>query len=108
MIAAEDGSVVAAVHAGWRGLTAGVIEKAVQQMACPGERLLAWLGPAIGPDAFEVGPEVREVFTRIDSQSSRAFKPHGEKWLCDIYQLARQRLENLHVTGDFHQWGRRR
>ena len=94
----EEGDRVAAVHAGWRGLSAGVIEQAVKQMACPGESVLAWLGPAIGPDVFEVGAEVREMFIGLEHQASNAFKEHGDKWLCDIYQLARQRLANLGVS----------
>ncbi len=93
-----DGTVVAAAHAGWRGLAAGVIEATVTAMAVPGERLLAWLGPAIGPDNFEVGGEVRDTFIAHDPQAARAFtaKANG-KWLCDIYLLARQRLETLGV-----------
>jgi YfiH family protein len=94
----EGGDRVAAVHAGWRGLLAGVIEQAVKQFACPGETMLAWLGPAIGPDAFEVGAEVREMFVGLEHQASDAFKKHGDKWLCDIYQLARQRLVSLGVS----------
>jgi len=98
LLCSEEGDQVAAVHAGWRGLAAGVIEQTVSSMNCPGEKILAWLGPAIGPDAFEVGAEVREIFTGFDSQASSAFKEHGNKWLCDIYQLARQRLENLGIS----------
>ncbi len=92
----ETGSVVGAAHAGWRGLLGGVIESTVTAMAVPGERLMAWLGPAIGPQAFEVGDEVRAAFMARDALAGRAFLPHGEgKWLCDIYLLARQRLESL-------------
>lgn len=92
------GTVVAAAHAGWRGLAAGVIESTVAAMDVPGERLLAWLGPAIGPDRFEIGGEVRDAFLARDPQAEQAFvaRPNG-KWLCDIYLLARQRLAGLGV-----------
>ena len=97
------GTVVASVHAGWRGLCAGVIETAVRKMlnnldASPASELLVWLGPAIGPNAFEVGHEVRTQFIQRDSEAECAFKPYGEKWLCDIYMLAKQRLMRMGVT----------
>lgn len=88
----RSGSVVAAAHAGWRGLLAGVLENTVQAMQCVPAEILAWLGPAIGPSQFEVGAEVRSAFMAHDAQAASAFRPHGEKWLCDIYALARQRL----------------
>jgi YfiH family protein len=87
------GSWVAAAHAGWRGLAAGVLERTVQRApASPGE-LLAWLGPAIGPQAFEVGPEVREAFVAADPGAADCFSvsPAG-RWLADLYGLARRRL----------------
>lgn len=94
----EAGSVVAAVHAGWRGLADGVIEAAVAAMAVPGERLLAWLGPAIGPDHFDVGGEVREAFLAHDAHAAEAFVDSGEgRWRGDLYRLARQRLAALGV-----------
>jgi len=87
------GSVVAAVHAGWRGLAAGVIEAAVAAMACPPPELMAWLGPAIGPLAFEVGEEVRAAFVAHQTEAAASFTPHAAgKWLADIYGLARLRL----------------
>lgn len=87
------GSVVAAAHAGWRGLLYGVLESAVAAMAvAPGE-LLAWLGPAIGPRCFEVGAEVRDAFVARNGSARSAFVAAGhDKWLCDITLLARQRL----------------
>lgn len=87
------GSVVAVAHAGWRGLAAGIIEASIKSMDLPGEQLMAWLGPAIGPQQFEVGEEVRTTFIDHDPQAADAFsaKPNG-KWLCNIYTLARQRL----------------
>lgn len=92
------GTVVAAVHAGWRGLCDGVIEAAVHKMAVPTNEILAWLGPAIGPQAFEVGDEVRAQFIAKDPQASFAFKPHANKWLCDIYLIAKQRLQTIGVN----------
>jgi len=94
----DAGTVVAAAHAGWRGLAAGVIEATVAAMAVPGARLMAWLGPAIGPTAFEVGDEVRAAFLRQDAAAATAFVPHGAgKWLCDLYALAARRLARLGV-----------
>jgi YfiH family protein len=87
------GTVVAAAHAGWRGLADGVLEATITAMAAPASDLLAWLGPAIGPSAFEVGDEVRAAFLAADPHAIEAFKPHAPgKWLADIYKLARQRL----------------
>jgi hypothetical protein len=92
------GSVVAAAHAGWRGLAAGIIESTVRSLDVPGEQIMAWLGPAIGPDNFEVGDEVREAFVSRDPQAASAFAQRSNgQWLCDIYQLAQQRLAVLGV-----------
>jgi YfiH family protein len=96
----ESASVVGIAHAGWRGLAAGVIEATVAAMGEPGERLMAWLGPAIGPQAFEVGGEVRDQFIAHDAQAASAFKPAANgKWLCNIHELARQRLRALGIDG---------
>lgn len=92
------GTVVSAVHAGWRGLCDGVIEAAVHEMAVPPSEVLVWLGPAIGPQSFEVGDDVRTQFITIDPNASLAFKPHADKWLCDIYLLAKQRLQRIGVS----------
>jgi hypothetical protein len=101
----QAGTVVGAAHAGWRGLANGVLEATVEAMDVAPERLMAWLGPAIGPTAFEVGAEVREVFVQHDSSAASAFVPFVEKYLADIYQLARQRLQAAGITqisgGDF-------
>ena len=87
------GSVVAAAHAGWRGLLAGVLEATLDAMACPPGDVLAWLGPAISCDAFEVGAEVREAFVRQHASAASAFSPLPDgKFLADLPQLARQRL----------------
>ena len=95
----KAGSVVAAVHAGWRGLAAGVIEATVLAMEVAPENLMAWLGPAISQPAFEVGVEVRAVFVDADPAAAAAFIP-GEngKWLADIYALARRRLNAQGIT----------
>ncbi len=95
----ERGSVVGAVHAGWRGLCAGILEQAVQSMNVAPQNLMAWLGPAIGPQAFEVGDDVRSAFIAGQPLAAAAFaaKIPG-KWLADIYQLARLRLNALGVT----------
>ena len=94
----QAGTQVAAVHAGWRGLAGGIIEAALDRFTVPADQILAWLGPAIGPDAFEVGGEVREQFIAAMPQAELAFRPHGEKWLADLYLLARQRLQQYGVT----------
>ena len=90
----DDASVVAAAHAGWRGLAAGVLENTVRQMGVPPHRVRAWLGPAIGPQAFEVGDEVRAAFVAADPDAAAAFvaRPVEGKWLADLFLLARRRL----------------
>ena len=102
----EAGSIVAAVHAGWRGLLNGVIEKTISAMQVSATSLIAWLGPAIGPQAFEVGDEVRKSFMEADGSARQAFTAlESGKWLADIYLLARQRLQSMDVNqiygGDF-------
>ena len=93
----QAGTVVAAVHAGWRGLCDGAIEAAVNKLPAEKSEILAWLGPAIGPNAFEVGEEVRHQFMQHDQLSEQAFKPIGDKWLCNMYMIAQQRLHKLGV-----------
>lgn len=93
----QGGTQVAAVHAGWRGLVDGILEAALAKFTGPGEAVLAWLGPAIGPSAFEVGSEVRAQFMAVMPEAEAAFQPHGEKWLADLYLLARQRLARAGV-----------
>ncbi|MDD2929181.1 MAG: peptidoglycan editing factor PgeF [Sideroxydans sp.] len=96
----EDGTVVGAAHAGWRGLCDGVIEATVQAMDVAPHKLMAWLGPAIGQAAFEVGEEVRSAFVARLPQAAQAFIPHSHqgKYHADIYLLARQRLNALGIS----------
>ncbi len=91
------GQQVAAAHAGWRGLAAGVLENTLASFAA-GAQIMAWLGPAIGPSAFEVGSEVVQQFTTSDPRAAAAFVQQSEhKWLADLYQLARLRLQRAGV-----------
>ncbi len=95
----EAGTTVAAVHAGWRGLCSGVIEQTLRAMDKPAQSLLAYLGPAIGPAAYEVGAEVRAAFIDADAQADAAFAPGKPgKFYADLYALARQRLAHSGVT----------
>lgn len=101
------GTRVGAAHAGWRGLAGGVLEATVDAMGLAPAELLVWLGPSIGPQAFEVGPEVREAFLKDHAEAERAFLPSANagKYMADIYELARIRLAAKGVTavygGDF-------
>ncbi|AMO83351.1 purine nucleoside phosphorylase YfiH [Obesumbacterium proteus] len=93
----RQGTEVAAAHAGWRGLCDGVLEQTLACFDSSPEDILAWFGPAIGPTAFEVGGEVRAKFIEQDADAEQAFTEHGEKYLADIYQLARLRLRRAGV-----------
>lgn len=97
------GTEVAAAHAGWRGLAGGILESALGKMKSNPEDILAWLGPAIGPGAFEVGEEVRQAFLGQpchQPQGAQAFKPgRAGHWSADLYQLAGQRLAAQGITG---------
>jgi len=93
------GTRVAAAHAGWRGLAAGVLERTMDTLGTAPADVLAWLGPAIGPQAFQVGEEVRTAFVSQDQAAATAFRPHGEgRWLADLYALARLRLSRHGVA----------
>ena len=97
VFASSDGSVVAAAHAGWRGLASGVLEATVDAMKVAPATLLAWLGPAAGPDAYEVGAEVHDAFVGRDPRAAAAFAAtRPGHWRVDLYALARQRL---HTAG---------
>lgn len=96
LIASLDGAAYAAVHAGWRGLAAGVIEASVR--ALPGAEFCVWLGPAIGPAAFEIGPEVRAALLEADAGATACFRRgRDDRWHADLYALARRRLQALGV-----------
>jgi polyphenol oxidase len=97
-----SGKRAAVAHAGWRGMAAGVIESTVRALdAAPGA-VIAWMGPTIGPGAFEVGPEVRAAFVAADPRAHAAFAPHGgAKYLADLYALARLALERAGVRAVF-------
>jgi YfiH family protein len=93
LLAHRGGRAVAIAHAGWRGLAGGVIEAAVARMAVPPAEVVAWLGPAIGPQAYQVGRDVHDAFVARDAGASAAFAPSGEgKFVADLYALARRRL----------------
>jgi hypothetical protein len=96
LLADEDGTVVAAAHAGWRGLSGGVIEAALAAMRTPPEKILAWLGPAIGPRAYEVGEDVRAAFAAYPEAFSAPTRPGH--WLLDLYAVARRRLAEAGVA----------
>jgi len=93
LFASRDGAVIAAAHAGWRGLAAGVLEATVAAMGIAPRELIAWLGPAIGQPHFEVGEEVRAAFLAHDPLSAPAFVRNARgRWQCDLLQLAQRRL----------------
>lgn len=94
------GTRVAAAHAGWRGLAGGVLENTVASLGGEPDELLVWLGPAIGPQSFEVGAEVREAFVTRHAEAERAFVPSANagKFMADLYTLARIRLAAIGVT----------
>src|SRR6185436_12352676 len=102
LLAHEAGEVVGVAHAGWRGLSAGVIEATIGAMNVPANRVVAWLGPAIGPTAYEVGEEVRSAFVARAAQAATAFRPtRPGHWHLDLYAVARQRLAAQGVTRVF-------
>jgi len=99
LFAARDGCEIAAAHAGWRGLSAGVLENTLAAMEASPSHVLAWLGPAIAAESYEVGDEVREAFLAHDPGAASAFiATRPGHWSCDLYQLARQRLHNAGVS----------
>lgn len=99
LLAARAGDEVAAVHAGWRGLAAGVVEATLAAMRAPADSIHAWIGPGIGLRAFEVGPEVRAAFVDADPGAATCFgRGRDDRWHADLAQLARRRLHALGVT----------
>ena len=100
LVCSSDGTEIAAIHAGWRGLLDGVIDNTITTLQ--NKDLLVWLGPAIGPEQFEVGNDVQSAFVSKSGEYSSAFKRRSDgKWLADIYQLARINLAALGV-GDIY------
>ena len=106
LLSARDGSVIGAAHAGWRGLAAGVLEAALAAMTVPAGEVLAWVGPGIGVEHFEVGTEVRAAFMAGDAggepdpQAAAFFSPNTRgRWQCDLHGLARRRLERAGLAG---------
>jgi len=98
----RQGTTVAAIHAGWRGLENGIITKTIQALNLPGADILAWLGPAISQPCYEVGDEVRQKFLEKDPATVNAFIPSvNARWLLDLYAIARLQLAKLGITGIF-------
>jgi hypothetical protein len=102
LVTDKQGSFVCAIHAGWRGLCDGIIEKSIQTICrernLAGNDLLVWLGPCIGPNAFEVGNEVRAAFLAQNPQAEAAFTVYRDRWLADLHKLARLRLAPFDVA----------
>jgi YfiH family protein len=99
LFAARDGSAVGAAHAGWRGLAGGVLQATIAQLGVPAADLIAWMGPAIGPEHFEVGEDVRAAFTAADAGAASGFVANARgRWQCDLYALARRKLSALGVS----------
>ena len=98
LLCADDGDEIAAIHAGWRGLSAGIVESTVARLRTPRANLLAWIGPAIGAASYEVGDDVHRTFVSIASEAEHAFAPtRPAHWHCDLIELARQRLRRAGV-----------
>jgi YfiH family protein len=96
----QQGTAIAAAHAGWRGLHTGILEQTVKSLNCPAKEVMAWFGAAIGAKHFEVGNEVREAFVSVQAEANNAFisSANTGKWLADIYLLARLRLQAIGVN----------
>ncbi|HTM63645.1 MAG TPA: peptidoglycan editing factor PgeF [Gammaproteobacteria bacterium] len=98
LICDKAGKNAAAIHAGWRGLAKGVMESTVHAMDAKPNDLMVWLGPAIGPNKFEVGPDVYQAFVEYDQDCTTCFTPHyQEKWMANLYQLAVRRLNKIGI-----------
>lgn len=98
LVTNKKGNAVAAIHAGWRGVASGIIENSIAAFNDNPEDLIIWLGPAIGPTAFEVGHDVFNHFIALDASFSKSFKPFGNKYLANIYKLAIIKLNKLGIT----------
>ena len=102
LLCSSDGKEIAAIHAGWRGLAAGIVEATVAALATANDQLMAWFGPAISQPAFEVGAEVKEAFVQKNVVAGAAFLENAQgRWQADLYGLARQRLEAVAVSQIF-------
>ena len=98
LLSSKDGGIIAALHAGWRGLLNGIISRTVKALGK--QHLIAWLGPAIGANCFEVGTEVKDQFVSKSAMFNAAFTQNNQHhFLADIYQIARLELEALGITG---------
>lgn len=100
LFCSRNGQEIAAAHAGWRGLCDGMLEATVAEFACDPSEIMAWLGPAIGPQAFQVGQEVIDQFCAVDPNAHLAFVPDPQasgKFFGNLYQIARQRLNKLGI-----------
>ncbi|WP_217874554.1 peptidoglycan editing factor PgeF [Pseudoalteromonas shioyasakiensis] len=98
LLCSSSGDEVAAVHGGWRGLAQGILASTVSHFQAPASDIIAWLGPAIGPLQFEVGQEVKECFCSQNPVHQQAFTAKHEKYMADIYLIARQQLAQLGVV----------
>lgn len=98
LVCDQQGTIVAAIHAGWKGIIAGVIEETIAAMDIDPTKLLVWFGPAIGPNAFEIGEDVRQTFIKHNPEAQKAFTAHNDRFLANIYLLASQRLNNMGIT----------
>ncbi len=102
LMCADDGSEIAAIHAGWRGLSSGIVESCIARLRTPRARLLVWLGPAIAAQSYEVGDTVRDVFVAHSTPAKNAFAPtRPGHWNCDLYELTRQRLHAIGIEQIF-------
>lgn len=99
LVCNKQGTQIAAIHAGWRGLANGIIENTLNTLQIPPEDTLVWLGPAIGPSQFQIRKDVYDIFMQQDPNAATALHSiSDEHWLVDMYALARSRLQKCHVT----------
>ncbi|CAL7960357.1 polyphenol oxidase YfiH [Gammaproteobacteria bacterium] len=98
LVCDQNGTIVAAIHAGWKGIATGIIEATIKAMNTNPTKLLAWLGPAIGANSFEAGEDMREIFIKSNPESQKAFVAHNDRFLTNIYLLASQCLNTVGIT----------
>lgn len=101
LLCSTTGDEIAVVHGGWRGLAQGILANTIAHFKAKPSDIIAWFGPAIGPSEFEVGQEVKACFCELNANHQHAFTPRGDKYLADIYLLARQQLARLGVVSIF-------